>query len=495
MENSSNSNSVEERLLVDSTEIENTNGTSDLKKRIWEESKLTWRIAFPGVISRVTSFGTIVITQLFLGHIGEVHLAAYALVQTLFIRFVNGILIGMSSATETLCGQAFGAGHHHMMGIYLQRSWIVNFVTATLFVPVFVFAAPILKAIGQDPTIAETARQLSLWFIPFLYYFVFAFTTQMYLQSQLKNIIIAWLSLVSLGILVLLSWIFVYVVHWSVNGAMFSLNIASWFVNFGMLIYVFGGWCPNTWKGFSTAAFKDLWPVIKLSISSGIMLCLELWYNSILVLLAGYMKNATVAIDAFSICLNINAWELMISLGFFTATSVRVSNELGKGNGKAAKFAVKVILCTNSMIGIFFCVLCLAFGREISYMFTSSEEVANYVSKLAYLLAINILLNSIQPVLSGVAVGAGFQSKVAYVNLGCYYGIGIPVGALLAYVAGLEVLGLWIGMLIGVVVQTMVLAFIVWRLDWDNEVKKTSERLDQWLVKPSDEANENNFAT
>ncbi|KAM7279572.1 hypothetical protein ACFE04_006706 [Oxalis oulophora] len=491
MENTT-SHSVEERLLLDSTEIENTNVTSDLKKRIWDESKITWRIAFPGVISRVTSFGTIVITQLFLGHIDEVDLAAYALVQTLFYRFINGILIGMSSATETLCGQAFGAQHHHMMGIYLQRSWVVNFVTATLFVPIFIFAAPILKALGQDPTIAESARQLSLWFIPLIYYCVFLFTTQMYLQSQLKNMLIAWLSLISLGILVLLSWIFVYVAHWSVNGAMLSLNIASWFVDIGMMIYIFGGWCPNTWKGFSAAAFQDLWPVIKLSVSSGIMLCLELWYNSILVLLAGYMKNATVAIDAFSICLNINVWELMISLGFFTATSVRVSNELGKGNGEAAKFAVKVILCTNTMIGIIFCVLCLAFGREISYMFTSSEEVANYVSKLAYLLAISILLNSFQPVLSGVAVGAGFQSTVAYVNLGCYYGIGIPVGALLAYVAGLEVVGLWIGMLIGVVVQTLALVCIVWRLDWDDLVKKTLERLDRWLVKPLDNGNENN---
>ncbi|KAM7256253.1 hypothetical protein ACFE04_011994 [Oxalis oulophora] len=361
MENT-NSHSVEERLLLDSTEIGNKNVTSDLKKRIWEESKITWRIAFPGVIS----FGTIVITQLFLGHIGQVDLAAYALVQTLFYRFINGILIGMSSATETLCGQAFGAGHHHMMGIYLQRSWVVNFVTTTLFVPIY------LHIRSSDP------------------------------KSSLPR---PYHSRISPPTLVM---------------------------------------CPNTWKGFSAAAFQDLWPVIKLSVSSGIMLCLELWYNSILVILAGYMKIATVAIDAFSIC-------------------VRVSNELGKGNGEAAKFAVKVILCTNTMIGIIFCALCLAFGREISYMFTR------------------------------VAVGAGFQSTVAYVNLGCYYGIGIPVGALLAYVAGLEVVGLWIAMLIGVVVQTLALVCIVWRLDWDDlaekccyplvdQMKKTSERLDRWLV-------------
>lgn len=31
----------------------------------------------------------------------------------------------MASALETLCGQAYGAKQYHMLGIYLQRSWII----------------------------------------------------------------------------------------------------------------------------------------------------------------------------------------------------------------------------------------------------------------------------------------------------------------------------------------------------------------------------------
>lgn len=40
---------------------------------------------------------------------------------------------------------------------------------------------------------------------------------------------------------------------------------------------------------------------------------------------------------------------------------------------------------------------------------------------------------------AGVAIGAGWQSVVAWVNIGCYYLIGVPIGALLGYVAHLEV--------------------------------------------------------
>ena len=34
---------------------------------------------------------------------------------------------------------------------------------------------------------------------------------------------------------------------------------------------------------------------------------------------------------------------------------------------------------------------------------------------------------------SGVAVGCGWQSFVAYVNVGCYYVVGVPLGSILAF--------------------------------------------------------------
>lgn len=40
---------------------------------------------------------------------------------------------------------------------------------------------------------------------------------------------------------------------------------------------------------------------------------------------------------------------------------------------------------------------------------------------------------------TGVAVGAGMQSIVAFVNLGSYYAIGVPLGLILTYVFNLGV--------------------------------------------------------
>lgn len=459
---------------------------------VCDESKKIWRVALPGVIARFTSFATVVVTQSFIGHLSSVDLAGYALVQTLGVRFVNGILIGMSSATETLCGQAYGAKQYHMMGIFLQRSWLVDLVTLTVLLPLFFFAASIFKLLGEGDELARSAGFIALWFIPFCYGLVFSLTIQMFLQAQQKNMIVAYLSLLRFVVHLPLSWIFVNLLEWGVSGAMLALTISTWLVVFGELVYIFCGWCPDSWKGFDSAALKDILPVVKLSISSGAMICLELWYNAILVLIAGYMKNAEVAISAFSVCLNINGLEFMISLGLLGAACVRVANELGRGDAKAVKFAIKVILCTSSAIGITCWLLCLVFGHQIGHLFSSDEAVVATVADLSVMLAFSMLFNSIYPVFSGVAVGAGLQATVAIVNLVCFYIIGLPVGILLGYVARLQVKGIWIGMLAGVVSETIVLSIMMWRINWEEEVLKASRRLKRWYIESQEEAERDN---
>ncbi|CAA0809785.1 MATE efflux family protein [Striga hermonthica] len=464
------SSELQERLLGQVTE-EGVN----LKVKVCEESKKIWRVALPGVISRVTSFGCVVITQSFIGHMSAADLAGFALVQTLGVRFVNGVLIGMSSATETLCGQAYGAKQYHMMGIFLQRSWLVDLVTLTVLLPLFFFGSPIFKLLGEEKAIAESAGYISLWFIPYCYALVFSLTIQMYLQAQQKNLIVAYLSIMQFVVQIPLSWAFVNLLGWGVAGAMAALCISIWLVVLGEFVYIFGGWCEDSWKGFRLAALKDILPVVKLSISSGIMICLEMWYNAVLVLVAGYMKNAEVAISAFSICLNVHGWEFMICLGILGAAIVRVANELGRGDSNAVKFSIKVLLTTSVVIGVFFWILCLVFGHKLGYLFTDDEAVVESVSDLSVLLAFSVLFNSIYPILSGVAVGAGMQAMVAVVNVVCYYVIGLP--------------GLWIGMLCGVIIETFALSFLMWRTNWDDEVVKASTRLKKWYLKSPDEAN------
>ncbi|TVU36660.1 hypothetical protein EJB05_18603 [Eragrostis curvula] len=426
---------------------------SSLGRRAWEENKKLWVVAGPSIFTRFSTFGISVISQAFIGHIGATELAAYAIVSTVLMRFSSGILLGMASALETLCGQSYGAKQYHMLGIYLQRSWIIVFASAIILLPIYIFTEPLLIALGQDPKISAVAGTISLWYIPVMFACVWSYTLQMYLLAQSKNMIITYLAMLNIGLHLVLSWLMTVKFQLGLAGVMGSMVIAMWIPVFGQLAFVFFGGCPLTWTGFSSAALTDLGAIIKLSLSSGVMVCLELWYNTILVFLTGYMKNAEIALDALSICLNINAWEMMISVGFLSATGVRVANELGAGSARRAKFAIFNVVITSLSIGFVFFILFLIFRGSLAYIFTESRAVANAVADLSTLLAFSILLNSVQPVLTGVAVGAGWQSVVAYVNITSYYVIGIPLGAVLGY---------WVGFH----VKVKKLEYVVGHLDW-----------------------------
>lgn len=81
--------------------------------------------------------------------------------------------------------------------------------------------------------------------------------------------------------------------------------------------------------------------------------------------------------------------------------SVRVSNELGAGNPKSAEFSVVVVNLVSFIIAVIEAIIIMALRNVISYVFTGGETVANAVSELCPYLAISLILNGIQPVLSG----------------------------------------------------------------------------------------------
>ena len=180
--------------------------------------------------------------------------------------------LGMASALETLCGQSYGAKQYHMLGIYLQRSWIILFVCSVVLLPVYLFTEPMLVALGQDPKISAVAGTISLWYIPIMFSYVWSFTLQMYLQAQSKNMIITYLAMLNLALHLALSWLMTVKFQLGLAGVMGSMIIAMWIPVFGQLAFVFFGGCPLTWTGFSSAAFTDLGAIIKLSLSSGVML-------------------------------------------------------------------------------------------------------------------------------------------------------------------------------------------------------------------------------
>lgn len=119
-------------------------------------------------------------------------------------------------------------------------------------------------------------------------------------------------------------------------------------------------------------------------------------------------------------------------------------------------------------------------------LFTSNTVVMSTVYALIPLLAISVILNGTQPILSGVEIGCGWKVVVAYVNLATYYVIGLPIGIVLRFKVNMGVDGKWWGMIIGVTLQTLALIILTARTNWKKEVQTTSDRVERSQYEEND---------
>uniref|UniRef100_A0A7N0TEI4 Uncharacterized protein n=1 Tax=Kalanchoe fedtschenkoi TaxID=63787 RepID=A0A7N0TEI4_KALFE len=199
-----------------------------------------------------------------------------------------------------------------------------------------------------------------------------------------------------------------------------------------------------------------------------------------LILFAGYLKNPEISVDALSIAMNILGWTVMIAFGFNVAISVRISNELGANHPRTAKLSVVVMALTAAVVGLLLSLGLILTRNVYPSWFADSNEVKELVKRLTPLLATCIVINMIQPALSGVAIGAGWQALVAYVNLACYYLFGIPIGLILGYKFDYGVQGIWFGMMSGTIAQTGILFWLIYKTNWNEEASIAEARIKVW---------------
>ncbi|KAG4177989.1 hypothetical protein ERO13_A10G013200v2 [Gossypium hirsutum] len=484
-----------------------------LRLALWIEFRLLFHLAGPAVFVYLINNFMSLSTRIYCGHLGNLELAAASLGNNGIQLLAYGLMLGMGSAVETLCGQAYGA----------HRSTIVLTLTGIPLVLVYVFSKPIMILLGESTAVASGTAVFVYGLIPQIFAYAFNFPIQKFLQSQSIVNPSAYISATTLVVHLVLSWLAVYKLGLGLIGASMVLSLSWWIIVVAQIVYILRSEkCKLTWDGLSLQAFHGLWDFFKFSVGSAVMLCLEIWYLQILVLVAGLLENPEVTLDSLSVCMGISSLLMMISIGFNAAASVRVSNELGAGNPKSAAFTVKIVTLVSLTIAVAEAVVVLALRHVISYVFTEGETVAEAVSELCPFLAVTLILNGVQPVLSGVAVGCGWQTFVAYVNLGCYYVVGIPLGCLLEIVHKLSILsyfaskasrtqeehatfllveigwdkidslittsdqyrekvkGIWSGMIGGTLMQTLILLWVTFRTDWNKEVETAKKRLDKW---------------
>lgn len=419
-----------------------------------------------------------VVSIMIVGHLGELYLSSAAL--AISFAGVTGFsfLMGMASGLETTCGQAYGAKQYQRIGIQTYTSIFSLILVCLPLSFIWINIENILVFTGQDPLIAHEAGRFTIWLLPAL--FAYAILQPLVRYFQIQSLLIPMLlsSCVTLCIHIPLCWALVFKTGLNNIGGAIAMSISIWLNVIFLGLYMrYSSSCAKTRAPISMELFQGIWEFFRFAIPSAVMVCLEWWSYELIVLLSGLLPNPQLETSVLSVCLNTIATLYTIPFGIGAAASTRVSNELGAGNPFEARVAVLAAMSLALTEASIVSATLFACRHVYGYIFSSDTEVVKYVTVLAPLVSISVILDSIQGVLAGVARGCGWQHIGVYVNLGAFYLCGIPVAAALAFWVQVGGKGLWIGVQIGAFVQCVLLSIITCCINWEQLAIKARQRL------------------
>ncbi|KAG2545521.1 protein DETOXIFICATION 12-like isoform X2 [Panicum virgatum] len=418
------------------------------------------------------------ISTVMVGHLGEVPLAGAAIANSLTNVSGFSVLMGLACGLETICGQAYGAEQYHKLALFTYRSIVVLLVASVPIAIIWLFIPDVLPLIGQDAQIASEAGRYALWLIPGLFAYSVAQCLSKFLQSQSLIFPMVLSSLTTLTLFIPLCWFMVYKVGMGNAGAAFAVSICDWVEVTVLGLYIkFSPSCDKTRAAPTWETFRGIGSFMRLAVPSTLMICLEWWSYELLVLVSGNLPNPALETSVLSICISTVVLVYNLPYGIGNAASVRVSNELGAGNPDGARLVVvvslSIIICTAVLVSV----TLLSLRHFIGIAFSNEEEVVNYVTRMVPLLSISVLIDNLQGVLSGISRGCGWQHLGAYVNLGAFYLIGIPVALVLGFAFHLGGAGFWIGMIAGGATQVTLLSVITAMTNWGKMAEKARDRV------------------
>ncbi|KAJ0953499.1 putative multi antimicrobial extrusion protein [Helianthus annuus] len=462
------------------------------------ELKQQLKLAGPLCLVSFLQYSLEIISVMFVGRLGELSLSVASMATSFASVTGFSFMLGMGSALETLCGQAYGAEQYHMLGIHTQRAMLVLMLMAIPTSIIWTFTGTIFTWFGQDLEISTLAGSYTRWLIPSIFPYGILQCQFRFLQTQSKTKVLMISTGFTSFVHILVCWIFVCKIGLGCQGAALSCAVSYWTNVLVLSVYIkFSSDFEKTWTGFCKEGITNLGEFFVLSIPSALMVCLEYWSYEFLVFMSGLLPNPKLETSMMSVryiikrpqvdykrndaiitlcCLkDLNCFhhqsyykfgDLQNPLWFWEC----VSNELGAGKPRAARLAARVMMFLAVTEGVLVSLFLISVRHIWGYLFTNEEEVVSYMSNVMPVLALSNFMDGIQGVLSGTARGCGWQKIGAAVNLGAYYIIGLPCSAILTFVFHYGGMGLWMGIISGSGLQAILLLVITMRTNWEQQV-------------------------
>jgi MATE family multidrug resistance protein len=440
------------------------------------EIRETLRLAVPIAFAQVALMTMGLVDAAMVGRVSAADLSAVSIGNALFF-LMQCTPMGVTLAVEPLASQAVGAGD-------VERAWhsLRAGIAACLLlsVPTILLTAlsPVLLGVlGVDPAVLPAARSFVLARLPGVPLWLLFMAGKAYLEARgltrpmliggwlanVCNVVVVGLLVFGDGALVKLGLPAMGLPALGSLGAGIGTSVST-----GLLaaIALYAAWRARpegaSFLGGWTELADTTRKLLRVGVPIGLQLVTEAGVFTLVTVLAGRLGAQTSA--AHQIGIGLASYTYMGVLGISSATAVRVGRAIGAGEEHGPRRAWLVgeglVILYMGACGITFLVIPAPLAR----LFTPDPQVVAVAVKLLGIAAAFQVFDGIQGVAGGALRGAADTRFASWANIGCHWCVGLPLALVFGFTMHKGAIGLWWGLLVGLVAASVALAGRFWRI-------------------------------
>jgi MATE family multidrug resistance protein len=455
--------------------------------------KRNLRVALPVMLTQLGASLVGLFDSIMVGHYSTVDLAAVSFSNALFFTvmvFAMGALMGLTPLVGIQVGSLSTASEHgeqsdtspqsHISSLF-QNGMLFTVLLSVMTLVLLGGCIPFLDRFGQDPQVAETARSyyilIVLSILPFLFFTFF----KQFLEGLGNTSVAMAITLVMNGLNIFLNWLFIYG-NWGcpelgatgagIGSLVARLGMPICFLAFMLFRREWRGYVTlMKWANFSLSRIRELY---KIGFPIGVQTLMEtIAFTSAFVFIGWISKEA---LAAHQIANQICDMTFMVILGIGSATTIRVSHQLGANNLNAVRMASNASIHLVLLINAVGAAVMIGCRQYIPLLFTEDPEVIVIASQLVVLAGVLQLADGLQVVAASMLRGITDVKVPMIIAMFSYTIVCISIGLFLAFPMGMGAQGIWIGFVVGLSVAAVCL-HLRFRIKFSELVRKASTTL------------------
>ncbi len=212
-------------------------------------------------------------------------------------------------------------------------------------------------------------------------------------------------------------------------------------------------------KKFEKPRWTDMKPMLMLSVPIYLALLFEAGLFVATAVQMGML--GTLEAGAHNIAIGISGACYMLPLGLSFALTARVGRVYGRGAFESLKLRLASGVLITLLLALTTVTLLVLFRYQLTGLYTSDEELRQFATGLIALAAVFQLSDGAQVALLGMLRGMSDTRVPMLINAFSYWAIAFAAGYYTAHHLGWGATGLWFGLILGLTVAAVLLA---WRL-------------------------------